>query len=359
MEFGQYQMQIALSLIVILGAALVALICDLLKGNNEQLRELALELKVRCEEQNKRFQMLAPHALAAPAGNAAPKIEESIAAGRPVTNVAPKRAERREKRAIAPEALAAMQRGEQLASSPRPRRVPDPVPSEPVVKVPMVEVMEAVEATPAPPPMAVKTAAVKTMAAKKSAGLSRDWSSVLHAGRQSGAMKSKPADTVTATVASVETEQGLPAGFQDGFVLTRLVESRQPVSGLVVSIGVSAAQGTSSSLPANVRALIQSLIGPDDFAVQSGKEEFLLIYPGERGASSHRRLTQIAEQLWDFQLCSLGALSILFSWGGVEVHDESIDEAIASATERMEETRRNRRVLTMEPRADAPLRRAV
>ena len=59
----------ALSLIVILGAAVVALICDLLKGNNEQLRELAIELKVRREEENKRFQMLAPHALAAAAGN--------------------------------------------------------------------------------------------------------------------------------------------------------------------------------------------------------------------------------------------------------------------------------------------------
>src|ERR1700733_314300 len=63
MELGQYQMQIFLSLVVILGAALVALICDLLKGNNEQLRELALELKVRREEEHKRFQMLAPQDL--------------------------------------------------------------------------------------------------------------------------------------------------------------------------------------------------------------------------------------------------------------------------------------------------------
>ncbi len=152
-----------------------------------------------------------------------------------------------------------------------------------------------------------------------------------------------------------------PAGFQDGYVLTRLVESREPVSGLVVSIGASTAQDTNRSLPANVRALIHSLIGPNDFAAQSGKDEFLLIYPGERGASAQRRLSLIAEQLWDFQLRSMGALTILFSWGGVEVRSETIDEAIASATERMQETRRNRRVLTMESRsgAEAPLRRAV
>jgi hypothetical protein len=48
-------------------------------------------------------------------------------------------------------------------------------------------------------------------------------------------------------------------------------------------------------------------------------------------------------------------MSILFSWGGVEVRSESIDEAIASATERMEETRRGRKVLSM----DVPLKKAV
>ena len=89
---------------------------------------------------------------------------------------------------------------------------------------------------------------------------------------------------------------------------------------------------------ADVCEFIQSLIGPGDFAAQSGTDEFLLIYPSERGASAQRRLGQIAEQLWDFQLRSMGSLSILFSWGGVEVRSESIDEAIASATERMQET---------------------
>src|SRR4029077_10130267 len=105
----------------------------------------------------------------------------------------------------------------------------------------------------------------------------------------------------------------------------------------------------------------QSLLGPSDFAAQSGAEEFLLIFPGERGASAQRRLSQVAQQLWDFQLRSLGSYSILFSWGGVEVRSESIDEAIASATERMEETRRGRKVLSMEsrPESEAPLAKAV
>jgi hypothetical protein len=365
MELDQYQMQIALSLIVILGAALVALICDLLKGNNEQLRELAIELKVRREEENRRFQMLAPYALAAPAPPApersekrAQQIEETAVGRQPAAS--PTKRREREKRAISSDALAAIQRGEQLAAAPRPRRVPDRVSPErssieqvsipqsgSVATVPVVEVLEPA-AAPAP---------------TSSASTTRDWGALLSARHQPGKLTRKEPvviATTSSTPKSPRPEPALPAGFQDGFVLTRLVESRLPVSGLVVSIGASAGQDMNRSLPA-VRGLIQSLIGSKDFAAQSGKDEFLLIYPGERGASAQRQLTLIAEQLWDFQLRRMGELSIQFSWGGVEVRSESIDEAIASATERMQETRRNRRVLTMEPRsgAETPLRRAV
>lgn len=87
-----------------------------------------------------------------------------------------------------------------------------------------------------------------------------------------------------------------------------------------------------------------------------------MIYPQERGASAQRRLSQIAQQLWDFQLRSLGTFQILFSWGGVEVRSESIEEAIASASERMQETKRGRKLLTMVspgPVAETQLRQAV
>jgi hypothetical protein len=47
--------------------------------------------------------------------------------------------------------------------------------------------------------------------------------------------------------------------------------------------------------------------------------------------------------------------SVQFSWGGVEVRSESIEEAIASATERMNETRRGRKVVAM----DSDLRAAL
>jgi hypothetical protein len=60
MEFGEYQLQIFVSLMVVLCAAFVALICDFLKGNNEQLRELAIELRVRREEDSRRSQTMLP-----------------------------------------------------------------------------------------------------------------------------------------------------------------------------------------------------------------------------------------------------------------------------------------------------------
>jgi len=151
----------------------------------------------------------------------------------------------------------------------------------------------------------------------------------------------------------------LPAGFHDSYILSQLVQSRRPVSGLVVSIGVNSTRKADGTNYNGVRKLIHSLIGPGDFACQSGEQEFLLIYPQDSGASAQRRLNEIAQELWNFQLGSLGTRSIVFSWGGVEVRSETIDEAIASANERMQETRRGRKLLTMEPRTNLALRQAV
>jgi hypothetical protein len=397
MELGQYQLQIFVSLVVILGAAFVALICDLLKGNNEQLREFAIELKVRREEEQKRFQMLLPSAAKHAAENtraekSAQPASRQVEAAAEATQVAEAKkrvaapvgavSTKEKKRAISPDALAVMERGAQMAAAPRPRRRAERPETELVEAVaqakatqrPEIELVPAVVAA-SPATASIAASIIAAPAASKPASnrpaANRDWSSLLSARKTAAVSKAASntsgalLDAVVAATASDASAQAaepiLPSGFQDGFVLTRLVESRQPVSGLVVSIGASASQNTVGSLPSDVRMLIQSLIGPNDFAAQSGAEEFLLIFPGERGASAQRRLSQVAQQLWDFQLRSLGSFSILFSWGGVEVRSESIDEAIASATERMEETRRGRKILTMESRreSEAPLAQAV
>jgi hypothetical protein len=332
MELGQHQLQLLISLVLILGAAFVALICDFLKGNNEQLRELTLELKLRQDEERERARLLS----VAPPQPAVAPVTQPVAAA-PVKEAAvekpAKRAER--KRTVNSEALAAMERGAMLASTGGRVRSAAPVEAKP-------------EFTP------VEVVAQATPAASS---MKKDWSSILsrkapaRAGQQPAASPAVPPADVA-----------LPAGFQDGYVLNNLVKSRQPVSGLVVSIGVNAPRTSEGALPDSVHQLVQSLIGVNDFAAQSANDEFLLIYPEERGASAQRRLSQIAQQLWDFQLRSLGSIQILFSWGGIEVRSESIEEAIASASERMQETKRGRKLLTMPAQGqtgDTPLRQAV
>ena len=73
MDLGSLELQIFVSLTVVLGGAFVALVCDFLKGNNEQLREHNIELRVRKEEQERRL-LLDPAGFLGqwlPGGNAA------------------------------------------------------------------------------------------------------------------------------------------------------------------------------------------------------------------------------------------------------------------------------------------------
>lgn len=414
MELGPHQTQIFVSLVLVVGATLVALMCDFLKRNNQQLREITLELKVRREEDLKRVQTVLPQAVVEPP-SPKPNVDyERNATSLPFAemvsrsqnrpeNGKPRRARRdsENRRAASAEALAAMQRGAQLAtrrtgrvSAAEEPALAAPIDFNPALKNPTVDTSSVeIAETPAPVPPVdlivdlMAEPAVEALAepvvqsvvqpaaeaepkieivapaepeVPQLTGRFRNWGSLLdkrHARLEAARKQAqKQLEPLPAPAGPV-----LPAGFQDGLVLKRIVESRQPVSGLVISIGASAPQNEDAAMPSEVAGLIQSLLGPNDFAAQSGADEFLLIYPGERGASAQRKLGEIAEQLWDFQLRSMESLSILFSWGGVEVHSESIDEAIASATERMQQTRRGRKILTMEPRPGTAtaLRRAV
>jgi hypothetical protein len=167
-----------------------------------------------------------------------------------------------------------------------------------------------------------------------------------------------PKSTGAAPVAAVDQPAGFPVGFHEGGAIQHLAERGERVNGLVVSIGLNMSRAAGGPFSGTIRSLIQSLIGPQDFACQSGEDEFLLICPQDHGAAAQRRLSGIAEQLWSFQLASMATSSVVFSWGGVEVHNEPIEEAMASASERMQETRRGRKLLLMKP-AGSNLRRAV
>lgn len=164
-------------------------------------------------------------------------------------------------------------------------------------------------------------------------------------------VEGEPAEFFSSLQPPPEAELELPTGLQDSSVMTQLLESAAPFHGVVVAIGINDYQSLREKLQASsdndsiaaLNRMIQSLLRPQDFAARFVEDEYILLYPGESGAAAQRRLFQVSEKLWDFQLRSLGHLSVMFSWGGLEVTNETLAEAVASARERMYQTKRNRK----------------
>jgi len=146
--------------------------------------------------------------------------------------------------------------------------------------------------------------------------------------------------TVEAACHTIQNSQ--PSGMIQPPVLEELLKSEESFTGLVVSIGINDSDSSmwhSQGLMQSVGSHLASLLTEKDFACRIAYDEFVLVCR-EQGAQGQRRLNQIAERLWDYQLRGIGACSILFSWGGVQVQDQPFADAIASATERMRDTKR-------------------
>jgi hypothetical protein len=312
MELGPYELQIFTSLMVILGAAVGALLCDFLYGRQEQFRELTLASQMRPREERKSAILVTSLFFEEP------PVYRAIASAE---RTALHGASDAQRISIPP----AAQRGAETDKA-----VTDKADSRPASssfsKVPLPHSRGEAHR-----PSASRTLTVRESSAPPVA---------MQGGR----------------VLAQISEASLPAGFHEVHVLNRLIRDHKPISGLVVSIGVSAANEDGKGDISPVRDLIPSLLGPQDFACATSPDEYLLIFPDERGAEAQRHLAALAQQLWDFQLNRLSEASILFSWGGLEVHKESIEEAIASASERMQETRRGRSILAFETHG---LRKAV
>ena len=123
-----------------------------------------------------------------------------------------------------------------------------------------------------------------------------------------------------------------------------LLVSAKPFTGLVLSIAINDIDSSmwhSHSPMQSVGNYVASLLQENDFSCRTAYDEFVMVCPGEQGKQSQHRLNHIAERLWDYQLRGIGACSILFIWGGVQVQDRPLAEAVASATERMREIKRN------------------
>ena len=345
MELGQYQIQVFVSLVVILCAACITAICEFVKNRQ----------------------------------GAQAETQPASGAVDPAQNVKnPKR--RKGKTKASSDAWAVMERGRQLATvvqvsepkifagpSPSATKVTLALPTE-VASVSEPKVPSLTPSIDSPTPESGDSSTVfhagfrtapptplvsaEEVPALPIASGKRDWGAVLKSSRANQEPRPLPMkDRVTMTVAS--SINGLPSGLQDGFVLTQLVQSRQPVTGLVVSIGVQIPNG--ADVPNTVHAMVQTLLGPGDFAAQVSEREYLLIFPSERGLSAERRLAGIAEKLANASVES-ESYEILFNCGGVEVRSEAIDRALASAAERMHAVGRGPKVVLI---SESSIRRAV
>lgn len=141
---------------------------------------------------------------------------------------------------------------------------------------------------------------------------------------------------------SPQVEQmSIPTGFQDFALLAEAMNGRALFRGTAVAISVSGMSRERGDA-AGVAGFLESLLTPADFACQTSEDEFLLILPEETGAPAQRRLQYISQRLWDYQIRSVGARSLMFSWGAAEISGEPLRDAISAAKDRMWQTRRNR-----------------
>ena len=134
--------------------------------------------------------------------------------------------------------------------------------------------------------------------------------------------------------------QALPIGLCDRSAVEPFLESLSIFTGLAVLVGITKSRASQREHPA--QPFIQGLLGPTEFACRNSEDEFLIVCPGLRGADAQRRLNEISERLWNFQLRGQGSFSVLFSWGGIGAENQTLSDTVASASQRMRQTQRSR-----------------
>jgi len=157
-------------------------------------------------------------------------------------------------------------------------------------------------------------------------------------------------------------ESGFPTGMHDEAILRRLILSGKQFSGFIVFIGVTHPQGrlaTDKDLLRTVEIFVSRLLRDNDFACRYGADEFVILCPEKHGNDAQIRLNRISEQLWDYQLREAGRFSLVFAWGSTEIHHQSLGEGIAEAAELMQETRRTRRLVSMDMLRSQPRAAAI
>jgi hypothetical protein len=153
-----------------------------------------------------------------------------------------------------------------------------------------------------------------------------------------------PAVEAQFEVIQAPADMPMPRGMIDCGTLRRLITSGTHFTGVAISISMNEDE-TGRRTEGHMEwvcAYIAGLLNDHDFACRTGKEDFLIVCPGAQGPEAQNRLNDVSERLWEFQLRGIGTHTVRFNWGGVEVQNRPLVQAIASATERMRVTKRMR-----------------
>jgi GGDEF domain-containing protein len=354
MNIVGYEFQVIFCALILLSLAAVALIVDYLKGMNEKLRERQIDLEARHEtmvqrveedntkllralaEQSKAFRDMTRQSIVVttkPAENALPEIslqpvaeipaapqsEPVLTEAGPVAVAEPEPV--METPAPAEETLPAnVIRIRLKSNNPEPAAHQEPIanPAEPDFEKFLEELVSEFDAAP-------------------------------QSDSDLGALSSK--------LEEFSDRLELPAGAHPPAVLNQLLERKELLTGLVISVGINEYMkleeihgvAAAGELLNTVDSLMMDLVGDTGFCSRRSDDEFVVVFPRLTGAPAQQRLSEFAEKLWDYQLQTLGTFSVVFSWGASEAQHQLFGDVLSTAYENMIETRGTRKNASSDP----------
>jgi len=316
MDLGALEVQIFVSLSLVLGTIFVALVCDFLKGNNELLRERNIELRVR-QEERERLRQTAPF----PAdlrGDVATEDTPVSGAANPSKPDAWARPEE-------------LDEADQIANGIRSRVQENPSKTT----APSQEPEEALSG----PSLALhaKVTPIDRLALERFSS-----QEALHLAEELAQAANVAAEEIARSAPEEDSlELSLPSGMLERATFEAVISTEDMFRGAVVAVGINGNEGASQQ-DRQIEKLMQSLLDHDALGCRTDDNECVLIFPGEDGATGQRRFQYVSQLLWDYQIRSVGSSSITFSWGATETENASLAATVASARERLEQTRRHR-----------------
>ncbi|MBS1875887.1 MAG: hypothetical protein JSU00_21915 [Acidobacteria bacterium] len=343
MDTGQI-LQIIITVVVLIGVAAVALVCDILKTSNERLRRINLELRVRRDEEKRRTALALEqlHRLQAGPGKALPEAPSAPIAAASASECLPPPTD------STPPAPAAGFAPNGSAAAPAPALAPESVslaePPCPIVRAIALATPQVAPASIAGP-LASKTGA-PTMSHR------RDWEQLLRnsSRRRVPLELAPPQARHKGELIPFESLQpspesfGLPGGFHPYAALAHFLDSRSPFRGMVMAVGVNGVPDlTADAAPDDtlldaVEDLLRDLLEAHEFCSPTGRGRFVILTP-DRDAAAQRRFDAVLGQLWNFQLRRAFAGAQLFHCGGFEADGEPLSKGVAAAVAHMDANR--------------------